>query len=133
LSILHLASFTYQCTRLGFHSTQTAGSGLWPRRALLTSIRCNNTGSSSGRSSSNGRSNIFSNDSDIRSSCRDSQPQLSTESQLRNFLIKASKSDWDQYKLTEALFPQPLHGTESGVFFGWQEGAAGTDSSRDKE
>jgi hypothetical protein len=39
---------------------------LWTRLALLTSSRYNSTGSSSGRSSSNDRSNIFSSDSSSR-------------------------------------------------------------------
>ena len=38
-----------------------------------------------------------------------------------------------EYELQEALFPAPWHGTQSGVFVGWQEGAAGTDSYLDKE
>jgi hypothetical protein len=52
------------------------------------------------------------------------------ETKLRNFPINAYKSDWDRFAQQEALATAPWHGTESGVFFGWQEGAAGADSSR---
>jgi uncharacterized protein YbjT (DUF2867 family) len=45
----------------------------------------------------------------------------------------ASKIYLHHYELTAALSPEPWHGTQSGVFFGWQEGAVAGDSSRDTE
>jgi hypothetical protein len=44
-----------------------------------------------------------------------------------------NKSYLHHSELIEALFLEPWHGMESGESFGWQEGAAGDDSSRDKE
>jgi hypothetical protein len=49
------------------------------------------------------------------------------------FPDQASKSDWDQSVQQEALVPAPWYGTHAVEFFGWQERAAGADSSRDKE
>jgi hypothetical protein len=51
---------------------------------------------------------------------------------FRHSLIKASKSEWDQYKMTEALFREPCHGTQLGEFSESQAGVDGANSSRDK-
>jgi hypothetical protein len=61
------------------------------------------------------------------------QKLFAKEKQIRQSLIKVSKSYSHQYKLQEALAPELWHGTQLGESFGWQEGAAGAASSRGKE